>query len=81
MILRCLGPGGTGHVNLGAFGVVGRRHETYFDLSYQTSYGRWIVGFPRPAYDLVALSRITDITPRLALEDVVSVAAAPPMGP
>ncbi|MDP5084289.1 MAG: hypothetical protein NWQ23_02630 [Yoonia sp.] len=57
-------------VNLGAFGVVGRRHETYFDLSYQTSYGRLIVGFPRPAYDLVALSRITDITPRLALEDI-----------
>lgn len=57
-------------VNLGAFGVVGRPHETYFDVSYQSATGTFIVGFPRPTYDLFATSTVTAISPRFAVEDI-----------
>ncbi|WP_439156097.1 hypothetical protein [Yoonia sp.] len=55
---------------LGMFGVVGRLHETYADISYDTGTLRATVGFPRPAYDLVAGSAITDVMPRLALDSI-----------
>ena len=57
-------------VNLGGFGVVGRLHETYFDFSYQSGLSTTRLGFPRPAYDFVASSALTEIAPRLALENI-----------
>ena len=61
---------GAWRLSLGMFGVVGRLHETYADVSYDTGKVRTSLGFPRPAYDGVAASALTDIMPRLALESI-----------
>ncbi|MEY1556900.1 hypothetical protein AB3Y40_14820 [Yoonia sp. R2331] len=55
---------------LGFFGVVGRLHETYANLSYRAGDATFRVGFPRPAYDLVAPSALTAMMPRAALDDI-----------
>ena len=57
-------------VNLEGFGVVGRLHESYFDISYSGDSGTLLFGFPRPAYDLVASSALTHVEPRLTLENI-----------
>lgn len=56
--------------SLGMFGVVGRLHETYADISYDAGQLRATIGFPRPAYDLVAASALTAVMPRLALDSI-----------
>lgn len=61
---------GAWRLSLGMFGVVGRLHETYADVSYDTGAIRASLGFPRPAYDGVATSALTEIMPRLALESI-----------
>ncbi len=55
---------------LGFFGVVGRLHETYANLSYRAGDATYRLGFPRPAYDLVAPSALTAVMPRAALDDI-----------
>lgn len=55
---------------IGMFGVVGRLHETYADITYDAGSIRASIGFPRPAYDRVAQSALTSIMPRLALETI-----------
>ena len=57
-------------VELGAFGVVGRLHETYANLRYQSHNATYRLGFPRPAFDAVAPSALTAIMPRQALNDI-----------
>ncbi len=61
------GPWGS---ELGMFGVVGRLHETYANLTYQAGDIETRLGFPRPAYDLVAASALTAVMPRQALNDI-----------
>lgn len=61
---------GLWRASLGMFGVVGRLHETYADISYLADQTRITVGFPRPAYDAVAISPFTKIMPRLSLETI-----------
>jgi hypothetical protein len=55
---------------LGMFGVVGRMHETYASASWQRGQHKIELGFPRPAYDRYAVSGLTQIMPRLALESI-----------
>lgn len=61
---------GPWRASLGMFGVVGRLHETYADISYLAGQTRITVGFPRPAYDTVAISPFTKIMPQLSLETI-----------
>ena len=55
---------------LGMFGVVGRLHETYASATWQRDGRKVEIGFPQPAYDRVAVSGLTQIMPRLALESI-----------
>lgn len=49
-------------LSFGAFGTLGRTHETYGALSYSLSTGeRFEIGNPRPAYDLYARPMISDV--------------------
>jgi hypothetical protein len=55
---------------LGMFGVVGRLHETYANITVRTDEINFAIGFPRPAYDGFAASELTAMMPRYALETV-----------
>ncbi|MDO6590757.1 hypothetical protein DS901_05125 [Loktanella sp. D2R18] len=55
---------------LGMFGVVGRLHETYAAATWQRDGHKVELGFPRPAYDRYAISGLTQVMPRQALESI-----------
>lgn len=55
---------------IGMFGVVGRLHESYAAATYSDDMGTFSVGFPRPVFDSVAVSTLTTIVPRYALESI-----------
>ncbi len=55
---------------LGAFGVVGRLHETYANATYRRGPHKVSLGFPRPAFDSVAPAALTQIMPRYALDRI-----------
>ncbi|WP_303704703.1 hypothetical protein [Celeribacter baekdonensis] len=56
-------------LSFGAFGNLGRLHETYAAVTWQTVQGdRFSVGNPRPAYDLFARPALTDVFLSAALE-------------
>ncbi|MCG3267665.1 hypothetical protein [Yoonia sp. I 8.24] len=52
------------------FGVVGRLHETYAAATWQRDGHKVELGFPRPAYDRYAISGLTQVMPRQALESI-----------
>jgi hypothetical protein len=52
------------------FGVVGRLHETYAAATWQQGQRKVELGFPQPAYDRYAVSGLTQVMPRLALETI-----------
>ena len=62
--------GETYGVDVGMFGVVGRLHETYAALTWTQGANALEFGFPRPAYDRFAPSALTQLMPRLALENI-----------
>ncbi|MDC0737229.1 hypothetical protein N6L24_02960 [Cognatishimia sp. SS12] len=54
---------------LGAFGVVGRKHETYVSLGYVGTSGLQVeAGAPRPAFDDFAQSGLYHVLPRKLLD-------------
>jgi len=56
-------------LSFGAFGNLGRLHETYAAVTWQTAQGdRFSVGDPRPAYDLFARPALLDVFLSAALE-------------
>jgi len=62
-------PGDGLGLSFGAFGSLGRLHETYAAVTWTTAQGeRFSVGNPRPAYDLFARPALTDVFLSAALE-------------
>lgn len=49
---------------IGWFGMVGRQHETYGALTYSRGQAKISIGFPRPAYDTFAPTKLIDTQPR-----------------
>ncbi|SFR38529.1 hypothetical protein SAMN04488005_1246 [Yoonia tamlensis] len=64
--------GGHWGAEIGMFGVVGRLHETYAAVSWQDGQHKLELGFPRPAYDRFAVSGLTRVMPRRALESIAT---------
>jgi hypothetical protein len=48
-------------LTFGAFGTLGREHETYAALSYNLGSARYEIGNPRPAYDSFARPLISNV--------------------
>ncbi|MDO6724479.1 hypothetical protein Q4560_14475 [Celeribacter halophilus] len=55
-------------LSFGAFGTLGREHETYAALSYSLGSTRYEIGNPRPAYDQFARPLLSDVMLTEALQ-------------
>lgn len=55
-------------LNFGAFGTLGREHETYAALSYSLGSTRYEIGNPRPVYDQFARPLLSDVMLTEALQ-------------